>query len=152
MLARNKFPAHALLLLLLQGCDHPCDGACAGALPEGRRRKGFQLPGETADSPRQRYSSGTQVDVALLHGHFELFTSNNPDQGPLCCVLKHSTCAGAEPGSFNYYVGDPLQCPALHEPAGAQCGHPGGHRTHSRPQLPDGGTGERGFRTLKPLL
>jgi len=34
-----------------------------------------------------------------------------------------------------------MQCASLHEPVGAQCGNTGGHRTHSGPQLPDGGTG-----------
>lgn len=34
-----------LMLMLLQGCDHPCHGARAGPLPEGRRRQGLQFPG-----------------------------------------------------------------------------------------------------------
>jgi hypothetical protein len=44
-----------------------------------------------------------------------------------------------------------LQCPPLYELAGAQCGHAGGYRPHSRPQLPDGRSGTKHAPSVRPL-
>lgn len=59
----------------------------------------------------------------------------------VCCGLL-CRLSLSPPPPLSTHTHTLTQCSSLHEPACAQCCHPGGYCTHSRPTVPDGGSGE----------